>query len=626
MVLPRLRRCDTRARLRANTPCALPSFHTRWLLFPLVALSGFVLFLWGLGQTGLVDETPALFAASARQMADSGDWLIPQVNGLPRYDKPPLIYWMMAAFYRFPHASQWDPLGSWAARLPSALATILTMLVLADTLVRWSPAVDNGCFTDASSRQRDAIVPAFCGALAFALSPLVLVWGRTEVSDALFTSMVACSLLMAWRAYASDRGGWRHCWFLLALAVLSKGPVALVLMVLTLAVFWLLGADRQRIRQRLRPLQGMVLCLGLSAPWYGLALLREGRPYWDSFFGYHNLQRFTTVVNNHQQPWWYYLVVLLLASLPYTPVLLLSLGGCLRQARLPLAAPLSLGRFATAWLLAVGLFFSLSATKLPSYWLVATPAAAVLVALAPSLVSPRRFALSLASSAGILLLTAAALAAAPLWLPWIEDPTLPDLHTALEGRPWFVLGAGVALIAALLLAGVAGQRPLRRLAQSQLALVALVPLLFLPVWRIGDQLRGAPVRTLASIATARRLDSEALAMVGLRKPSLHFYSRSTVLFEGRSPEALINLADRLRSDRRPGLQPSAPEQHPHLLVVIDATTAGRPHWRGWSGQELARAEPYRLWRLDRRWLEDRALSLRGEGRRPNWREPRPERF
>jgi hypothetical protein len=116
--------------------------------------------------------------------------------------------------YRLPHASHCGPLGRWVARLPLALATIPAMLVLVDTIVRGSPAVDNGCFTGVSSRHRDAILPAFRGALAFRLRPLVLVWGPKEVSDALFTSMVGCSLLMAWRAYATGGrpfarwGGW----------------------------------------------------------------------------------------------------------------------------------------------------------------------------------------------------------------------------------------------------------------------------------------------------------------------------------------------------------------------------------------------------------------------------------
>jgi 4-amino-4-deoxy-L-arabinose transferase-like glycosyltransferase len=56
-----------------------------------------------------------------------------------------------------------------------------------------------------------------------------------------------------------------------ALAVLSKGPVALVLFPLTLALFWGLGADGVRLWRRLRPLAGLLFTLALSAPWdFGL--------------------------------------------------------------------------------------------------------------------------------------------------------------------------------------------------------------------------------------------------------------------------------------------------------------------------------------------------------------------
>jgi 4-amino-4-deoxy-L-arabinose transferase-like glycosyltransferase len=608
----------------------------RTLFLILVGFFGAGVFLLGLGQTGLVDETPALFAASARHMADSGDWLIPQVNGLPRYDKPPLIYWLMGGLYALPGSDQWDPLGSWSARLPSALASVATMVALGDTLLRWPPSGQAGSGPPAPGFGR--VATAIHAALAFALGPLMLVWGRTEVSDALFTATLAFSLLLAWRTFAAQRGPWWPCWSVLALAVLSKGPVAIVLFALTLVLFWLLGAEARQLLRRLRPCRGFALTLLVSAPWFALALLREGKPYWDSFFGYHNLQRFSRVVNNHHQGPWYFFVVLVLASLPFTPLLLWSLRRVLLEVRTSLPGSQSLGRFAAAWLLAVLLFFSLSATKLPSYWLVATPAAALLVALAPSSawqpgfgpaqgpLSQRGLRLAMAASSALLVLFSAALALAPLWLPLINDPTLPGLAAAVGRRPWLNLGAVVTLAASLLLSGLASNRPTERLLQSQAALVLLVPLVVLPVWQIGDQLRGAPIRQLAAVARAERSDAEALAMVGLIKPTLHFYSKSTVLFEGRSPYALVNLADRLRADSRPGLRPSSVDQQPTLLLLIDSVTASKPHWRKMEGRQLAQAGPYRLWRLDRLWLEKRARILHNEGINPSWRHPRPEMF
>ena len=599
-----------------------------------MALIGSGVFLLGLGSTGIVDETPALFASSARHMAQSGDWLIPRVNGLPRYDKPPLIYWLMGAVYALPGSAHWDPLGSWAARLPSALASITTMLALSDTLLRW-PA---SCRDEDIALEAERPATAISAALAFALGPLMLVWGRTEVSDALFTATLALSFLLAWRTYAAPRGPWWPCWCFLALAVLSKGPVALVLFALTFGLFWLLGAKGGRLQRRLRPLAGLALSLGLSVPWFALALLREGKPYWDSFFGYHNLQRFSRVVNNHHQGHGYFFAVLVLASLPFTPLLLLQLWRVLLQARRPLAVPLSLGRFAAAWLLAVLLFFTLSATKLPSYWLVATPAAALLVALAPlQVVRPEKgsarnprsdggLRLAMAATSVLLVLIGAALALAPWWLPMIHDPTLPGLAGSLTRRPWLKLGAMVSLASALLLSGLVTSRPIPRLLQSQSALLLLVPLVLLPVWQVGDQLRGAPIRQLAVIARDQGSPSEALAMVGVIKPSLHFYSQRTVIFEGRSRNALVNLADRLDTDIRPGLRPAPVDRQPTLLLMIDTETAKQAHWLGLKGQDLAQAGPYHLWRLDRRWLVERARTLQSAGSEPNWRQPRLEMF
>ena len=64
----------------------------RLLIFLVVLFFGIIIFLLGLGSTGLVDETPPLFAAAGKAMSESGDWLTPKVNGIFRFDKPPLIY------------------------------------------------------------------------------------------------------------------------------------------------------------------------------------------------------------------------------------------------------------------------------------------------------------------------------------------------------------------------------------------------------------------------------------------------------------------------------------------------------------------------------------------------------
>ena len=73
----------------------------RLLTLLIVLVCGIIIFVLGLGSTGLVDETPPLFAAAARAMSESGDWLTPKVNGIFRFDKPPLIYWLMGFFTHY---------------------------------------------------------------------------------------------------------------------------------------------------------------------------------------------------------------------------------------------------------------------------------------------------------------------------------------------------------------------------------------------------------------------------------------------------------------------------------------------------------------------------------------------
>ena len=665
-------------------------------------LLGVLLFVVRLGSTGLVDETPPLFAASARAMAATGDWLVPQVNGLPRYDKPPLVYWLMALVHRLPGQERWDPLGSWAAGLPSALATVALMLVLADTLRRWPQARGAGSNASAPrpglAPELAPLLPPLVGALAFALSPLVLLWSRIGVSDALFTATLASSLLLCWRTYADPGSRWWIPWPVLALSVLTKGPVALVLVALTLLLVAALQADAATLRRRLRPLTGIALATLLALPWYGMVLLREGRPFWDSFFGYHNLQRFTAVVNHHLQPWWFFGPILVVASLPVTPLLLLGLRRALGPWPLRSVPPaVSLHRFAACWLLAVLAFFTIAATKLPSYWLPATPAAGLLILLAAGggaaasasevgareagrrgfggsgaggsalaglepggqvlggrelggsalagseLGGPgpsgaalggsssgrvrdraleRAWSLSLALCA----LLGVAYLAGPLWVPLIQDPELATLPAGILASGRLPLAAACYLLAASL--GWCWRRgpwPLPLLL-LQLPLVAFVPLVLLPLWTLGDQLRGAPVRAMAEAVRHQARPGEPVAMVGILKPSLHDYSRRVVLYEGTPPEGPINLSDRLRRERRAGQLPSSATRQPTVRLVIDAATAALPHWRGLGTTELARSGLYRLWRVDRRRLEARAAELARGGLNSTWWRPRPERY
>lgn len=226
------------------------------------------------------------------------------------------------------------------------------------------------------------------------------------------------------------------------------------------------------------------------------------------------------------------------------------------------------------------------------------------------------------------MLISAGLVAAPVWLNWIDEPTIPNIADRFGGGPWFPLGSALFCISGFL-ALVSLLAPIpdpRRLLLIQLPLVAVVPSLLLPLWTIGDQARGAPLRQIAKVILREIRPAEPLAMVGWMKPSLHYYTRKVVLYEGRSPRGLLNLVDRLRHDQRPGFQGSSPEAVPSLLVVINQQTLTKDHWGRVAAQPLKSVGPYRLLRVDRMALEAEAARLRAKGVETSWREFRAERW
>ena len=243
------------------------SFSKRdFVILIFIAFLGIILFFWGLGATGLIDETPAKFAAAGRTMSVSGNWLTPISNGIPRFDKPPLIYWLMGLIYSIPNQSSWDPLGSFAARFPSAISSLLLMTILGETLLRWPQKKNN-------NQRRTAVVTA----LSFALSPFVMIWSRTAVSDALLCGTFGLSMLLQWRCYVNPRpNSWVYAWIILGFSILAKGPVAIVLMMFSLFLFGLFQNDFDRLRSRIKPAYGLLIATGISMPWFIIEYILEG--------------------------------------------------------------------------------------------------------------------------------------------------------------------------------------------------------------------------------------------------------------------------------------------------------------------------------------------------------------
>ena len=587
----------------------------------IVLIFGIIIFILDLGATGLVDETPPLFAAAARAMSESGDWLTPKVNGIFRFDKPPLIYWLMGFFYSLPKIEIWDSLGTLSARLPSSLGSLFLMLMIADTLFCWPQKGDKQFFTP------------IAGSLGFALSPLIIIWSRTAVSDALLTGTLGISLLLFWRRMASENND--KCiaaWAFLGFAILTKGPVAFVLATLTITFFLIIQKDWRSLLNKINPKKGFLITILISVPWYVLELLREGRPFWDNFFGYHNFQRYTSVVNNHSEPIWFFLYIMILASLPFTPFLyhgiFIAFREFLKSLKESCGVPDSLYTYSLCWLSAVLIFFSISATKLPSYWLPAIPAAAILISNSfISLKDVKKTYLYLwIFSIFIFFGVSIAFFFSNIWLGSINDPEMPNLASKLlssgiifKAKLFFSLFTLFAIILFSL-------KSKNIFLYLQIVLIMGQYFLMSPIRKLADTSRQLPLRNISKLILDTRQGKETLAMIGIRKPSLHYYSRQIVFYEPNTQEGLINLKERLNNDRRKNYQDEPDYQYKSLLIVIDDYSSQEAHWSNINHEKLGKYGIYNLWRINKKDLNEYSEFLINNGYKSNWKNRQVEKF
>jgi 4-amino-4-deoxy-L-arabinose transferase-like glycosyltransferase len=153
---------------------------------------------------------------------------------------------------------------------------------------------------------------------------------------------------------------------LLGLAVLAKGPVALVLAAPLCLRF---RSARDLVRPRV-----VAPFLVVALPWYLLCYLRNGKVFLHDFFLVHNFERFTSNALMHAQPWWFYLPVLAGLLLPWFPLVVLpGRRAAYRDSR---------RLFLLAWVVFGMVFFTAATNKLPGYLLPLLPAAAALMGLA----------------------------------------------------------------------------------------------------------------------------------------------------------------------------------------------------------------------------------------------------
>ena len=150
--------------------------------------------------------------------------------------------------------------------------------------------------------------------------------------------------------------------------------------------------------------------------------------------------------------------------------------------------------------------------------------------------------------------------------------------------------------------------------------------LMTPIRKLADSSRQLPLRNISQLITNVREGNETLAMIGIRKPSLHYYSRQIVFYEPSSKEGLINLSERLNFDRRKNYHDDPNYEYSSLLIVLDEFSIREEHWSNINHQKLGRFGIYNLWRIKKIDLNKSSNFLVYSGFKSNWKHRIGEKF
>ena len=220
-------------------------------VLPFLAGLWFLLFFCGLFAPPVLDDADGTHANAARQMVLSGDWVTLRVNNVRYLEKAPLPYWLVAVSFRV------FGFNTFAAHLPEALSVLLLTLL---------------GYTWARSAFGDRA--ALYTGLGVLTSAGVFLFTRVFIPEVLL-SLLLCAALFCFLHALESAGGWAYgFWAALALAVLTKGLVALVFVFGAASLYLAWTRELQRWR-RTKPLSGLALLLAIAAPWHILAGLRN---------------------------------------------------------------------------------------------------------------------------------------------------------------------------------------------------------------------------------------------------------------------------------------------------------------------------------------------------------------
>jgi 4-amino-4-deoxy-L-arabinose transferase-like glycosyltransferase len=315
----------------------------------------------GLGTTSLWEPDEPRFAEATRQMLLRGDFLTPYFNGVPRFEKPILFYWM-----QLPTFVVLGPTET-AARLPAAVTGLGCLLL--------TYAIGRRYFSDRA---------ALAASLVLATTFRFAVWTRQGLTDVPVLCWMLAALYCFLRAVEDERprGMALLGWMAIGLGALTKGPV-IVLPLLVLGGY-LVWSKQLASLGRLRPITGGVIAAAIAVPWYAWMAWLHGRAFVNFALGYEVIARYgysATEFPSAPRSFAWYLQIYPGDAAPWTLFILVGMGCALWRWRTLDVRTARGVALACIWFAVVFVVFSSARFKVPHYILPAYPAAALLTGL-----------------------------------------------------------------------------------------------------------------------------------------------------------------------------------------------------------------------------------------------------
>ena len=262
----------------------------------ILCLLGIFFFMTFLGEFHLFDWDEINFAESSREMLSTENFFQVQINFEPFQEKPPLFFWLQSFSMKLFGVNEF------AARLPNAVIGVFTLMLV---------------FRIGSSMKGNRF--GWIWSLIYLGSLLPHMYYKSGIIDPVFNLFIFLGIyfLIRWVHATVIRHRMKFSLFaglFIGLAVITKGPVGLLLLLLTVLVFWILNRDKKMFKIN----EIVVFIAGfsfISFFWFGYETIQNGPWFLIEFLNY-QLELFSQPVAGHEQPIYYHFVVILIGCFP----------------------------------------------------------------------------------------------------------------------------------------------------------------------------------------------------------------------------------------------------------------------------------------------------------------------